>query len=103
MTTSPSPNRPNGRDERGRFAPGNRGGPGNPNAKKVAAIRGALLRAVTVSDTRAIVKALIERAKQGDVPAAREVLNRTLGQPLPADIEQRLADLEEIAEGGHSR
>ena len=35
----PSPNRPNGRDEKGRFAAGNPGGPGNPNARKVAAIR----------------------------------------------------------------
>jgi hypothetical protein len=31
----------NGRDERGRFAVGNPGGPGNPFAKRAAALRKA--------------------------------------------------------------
>ncbi len=39
--TTPSTNGSNGRDAGGRFASGNRGGPGNPYAKRTAAIRGA--------------------------------------------------------------
>ena len=38
--TTPSTNGSNGRDVAGRFAAGNRGGPGNPYAKRSAAGRG---------------------------------------------------------------
>ena len=37
---------PTDRDARGRFAPGNQGGPGNPFARRVAALRQSLLDAV---------------------------------------------------------
>ncbi|MDA1052329.1 MAG: hypothetical protein O3C40_17870 [Planctomycetota bacterium] len=71
----------NGRDARGRFSTGNAGGPGNPQAKKVAALRTSLLASVTPADLRGAVKALIRKAKTGDVPAIRELLDRTLGKP----------------------
>lgn len=35
----PIPNGSNGRDSQGRFATGNSGGPGNPYARQVAALR----------------------------------------------------------------
>ncbi|MEO8494174.1 MAG: DUF5681 domain-containing protein [Planctomycetota bacterium] len=79
---APSPNGANGRDARGRFAPGNSGGPGNPQAKKTAALRMAMLTCVTIKDLRDIVKALVRKAKAGDVAAAREVLDRTIGRPV---------------------
>ena len=75
------------RDPLGRFAPGNRGGRGNPMAARVAALRSVLLDAVTPADLVAVVAALIDRAKAGDVPAIREVLDRAVGKAvLPVDV-----------------
>lgn len=90
------------RDERGRFLPGTAPGPGNPYARRVAALRAALLEAVTEDDIREIVQALVRQAKAGEVVAAREVLLRVLGKPLEADILERLEALEEVmARGQH--
>ena len=94
MVSSPSPNGPNGRDARGRFVGGNAGGPGNPHAKKVAKLRSAMLGAVTQKDFREVVKALIQRAKAGDVAAIRELLDRCIGKPKQAvdiEVDGRLA------------
>jgi len=45
------------------------------------------LDAVTPDDLRAVVVALVERAKAGDVVAIREVLDRTVGKAvLPVDV-----------------
>ncbi len=92
----PTPNGPNGRDERGRFAPGNVGGPGNPHAKQVGKLRSAMLAAVSDKEMKAVVKKLVELAKGGNVPAAREVLDRCLGRPVEADLLERLEELEEL-------
>lgn len=82
MDVQPSPNGGNGRrDGGGRFKKGNRGGPGNPYAKQVARFRSMIHEAVTIEDLRAIVGMLVERAKDGDVVAAREILNRLVGKP----------------------
>jgi len=91
----PSPNGPNGRDRAGRFTRGNAGGPGNPHAAHVAKLRSALLDAVTPEDMRAVARALIAKAKRGDVAAARELCERTLGKPLEADLLKRIEDLEQ--------
>ncbi len=81
MTTQPpTRNGRNGRDAFGRFAKGNAGGPGNPHAAQVGQLRRALLDAVSGSDLRAIIAALIAKAKDGDTAAAREVLDRCLGK-----------------------
>jgi ribosomal protein L17 len=40
------------------------------------------LAAVTPADLRAIVEALVARARSGDVAAAREVLDRLLGKSV---------------------
>lgn len=95
---------PNGRDGRGRFAAGNPGGPGNPYAKRVGELRAALVEAVSAEDMRAIVGKLVEEAKAGDVRAIRELLDRTLGRPVEADLIERIEALEAVAaqlrEGG---
>ncbi|HRQ74280.1 MAG TPA: hypothetical protein PLU35_14755 [Phycisphaerales bacterium] len=95
---------PNGRDGRGRFAAGNPGGPGNPYAKRVGELRAALVEAVSAEDVRAIVGKLVEEAKAGDVRAIRELLDRTLGRPVEADLIERIEALEAVAaqlrEGG---
>jgi hypothetical protein len=85
---------PNGRNGEGRFTRGNKGGPGNPYAKKVGRLRAALLDAVTPEDLQAMVAALVREAKAGSVPAAREVIDRLLGPPVAADIIERLEALE---------
>ena len=77
ITTEPSTN---GRTAKGQFAKGNPGGPGNPHAKRVAGLRQALLEAVSEDDLRAIAKTLVKKAKGGDLPAIRELLNRVLGK-----------------------
>lgn len=97
---APSTNGANGRDARGRFAVGNAGGPGNPHAARVGQLRAALLDAVTPADVRAIVSALVEQAKAGDVRAIREVLDRTLGKPVEADFVERLDALEHLLSEG---
>ena len=81
----PSPNGSNGR-----FAKGNAGGPGNPYARRVARLRGLLLDAVTDEDLKAIVAALVGKARAGDLAAAREVLTRTIGRADTAPDPDRL-------------
>jgi hypothetical protein len=76
-----------GRECNGRFAKGNPGGPGNPYVARVAALRAVMMEAVTESDLRKIVAALIEKAQAGDVVAARELFDRCLGKPTAA-VEQ---------------
>ncbi|QNN24084.1 hypothetical protein HED60_18015 [Planctomycetales bacterium ZRK34] len=70
-----------GRDASGRFTRGNPGGPGNPYIRQVAALRAAVLEAVDAESLAAIVHALVEKAKAGDVVAAREIFDRCLGKP----------------------
>jgi hypothetical protein len=82
----------NGRTPRGQFAKGNPGGPGNPYARRTAALRSALLDAVTEADIRAIAKALVKRARDGEVPAVRELLDRLLGRP--GDVQELSAPTE---------
>jgi len=46
----------------------------------VAELREALLAAVTEADIVAVAKVLVARAKAGEVPAIRELLDRLLGK-----------------------
>ena len=84
----PSPNGQNGRDGKGRFTKGNPGGTGNPHARKVGQLRSAMLGAVTQADMRAVVGKLVELAKEGSVQAAREVIDRCIGKPIEADLNE---------------
>jgi hypothetical protein len=97
VTDNPNPTpqpTTSGRDARGRFTINNPGGPGNPFARRVAQLRTALLDIIRPEDIAAIMKALIERACQGDVAAAKVVLAYGLGKPAPAVNPDRL-DVEE--------
>src|SRR5262245_11975481 len=76
----------NGRDGHGRFAKGNLGGPGNPFARQVAALRLALLASVTEEDLEAITQELVRLAKEGNLAAAKLLLSYALGKPAaPVD------------------
>lgn len=86
------------RNEHGRFIKGNRAGKGRPIGSRVDALRRALIEAVTADDIREIISAVITQAKNGDLNAAKLVLNQVLGNPAQMDIIERsgLARLEDI-------
>ena len=92
-----------GRGPGGRFAKGNPGGPGNPLGGKVSKLRAALVQAVTEEDIRAIASRLVEDAREGDLGATRELLLRTLGRPVEADLLERLERLEGLLAGQGER
>lgn len=75
---------PDTRDAQGRFARGNPGGTGNPFARQVAALRSALVQAVTPDDIREIAEKLLLQAKAGNLAAIKLLLSYTLGKPGPA-------------------
>src|SRR5207302_6295868 len=84
--SSPSADEASGRDARGRFTRGNPGGAGNPFARRVAELRRTLIARVTEEDIDAAADALIEKARQGDVAAAKLLLAYSIGQPAaPVD------------------
>ena len=70
-----------GRAEDGKFAKGYLGGPGNPFARQTAALRKALISAVTDDDIQAIAVKLLEQAREGDVASAKLLLSYTIGKP----------------------
>jgi hypothetical protein len=77
----------NGRLPDGRFAPGNRASPGNPNALKMHRLRAALLDATTPEEVSRVVKALVEKAAAGDVPACKVYLDHICGRaPQSIDV-----------------
>lgn len=94
MNRLPSPNGDNGRERNGQFSKGNPGGPGNPQARRVAQLRKAMLDAVTPEDFATIVANLVKLAKAGDLAAVKELFNRTLGTAVPADVLVRIEELE---------
>lgn len=73
-----------GRDGKGRFSKGNRGGPGNPFTRQAARLRQAALDAVSDDDIRATIAALKEKARAGDVAAIKLLLSYTVGKPTEA-------------------
>ena len=94
----PSPTVSNGRDTRGRFAPGNHFGVGNPLAKRAQELRVAMAAAITEKDVKAVISAMINAAKDGDVSAARLVLERGPGPVVDVVTDERLAAIEAFIE-----
>jgi hypothetical protein len=78
--TQPQPN--TGHDARGRFAPGNPGGPGNPFGRKVAEFRQLLLECVTKDDFRKVMAAVISSAAQGNAQAQKLFLTYVVGKAV---------------------
>jgi hypothetical protein len=75
----------NGRTPQGTFAPGNTLGRGNPNLKKMHALRGKLLGAVDDDAMERVSRKLLEMAEAGDLDAIRTLLAYTIGKP-PASL-----------------
>jgi len=86
------------RDSTGRFTQGNAGGPGNPHAGQVSKLRAAILAAVDEGDIEAIIAQLVSKAREGDLAAAREILDRTVGKAAQSDLLERIEALEAAAE-----
>src|SRR5262249_16953686 len=82
QTTTPTPTNPD-HDERGRFARGNKGGPGNPYARHTAARGKAAAEALTPQHIQVVMLAMWELAAKGDKEAARIVLAYGPGKPQP--------------------
>ena len=92
--SKPSTNGPNGHDDRGRYTKGNPGGPGNPFSAQVNKLRSVLIGSVTQKDMRAVVLALVARARDGDVGASKVLLDRIFGPPVSGDLLARIEQLE---------
>jgi len=93
---APTTNGDNGRDERtGRFLPGNRCSPGNPFTGKVTRLKSALLDAVDEQDLQDVIATLVHKARDGDVAAAKVLLDRMLG-PAKEPPEEPAPDPREI-------
>ena len=71
----------NGRDAKGRFTVHNKLGCGSPHAKRAQQYKAALHRELTAADLRAVVRAMIDKAKGGDTAAGRLVLDYAIGRP----------------------
>jgi hypothetical protein len=93
-STGPAPPPHSARDAGGRFAPENVGGPGNPFARRVAALRQSLLRAVTEEDVQDVAGRLLELARVGDVAAMKLLLGYVLGRPAEV-VDPDTLDLKE--------
>jgi hypothetical protein len=77
---SPSPDR----DDRGLFRPDNtvsKGVGGNPNSKRMAELKQALIACGTVEDVQKLFAALLAAALDGDTPAAKLLLDHLVGRP----------------------
>ena len=82
------------RDARGRFAPGNSGGPGRPPSASVHEHRAALVAAVSPADIQRVAKMLVDKALAGDIGAAKLLFERLFGPPIAADLLERIEELE---------
>jgi len=78
------PATPAGRDARGRFAPGNTLGRGNPFAGRVAAMRAALFEEIDETHFRTLVRGLVQMARDKNLAAMRLILLYLVGKP--ADV-----------------
>jgi hypothetical protein len=83
-----------GRTAIGTFAPGNRFARGNPNARKMATLRAALLECATAERMKSLGEKLYELAIAGDLAVAKLLLAYAVGKPGGAVDADRL-DLDE--------
>lgn len=88
-----------GRDRStGRFVKGWKGGPGNPLAARVHEYRVAIFNAVTTEDVADVMRTMLKSAKDGDVAAAKVILERTAGKPLEETVEPSDNDARRLLE-----
>jgi hypothetical protein len=99
VTSNPNPaskeTNASDRQSNGRFAKGNRGGPGNPFARQVAAFRACLINSVTEEDMQVIVDQLVDWARYGNLQAIKLLFSYLMGTPKPV-VEPDELDLHEM-------
>lgn len=61
-------------------------------------LRAAIQLAVDEGDVEAIIAKLVSMAREGDLTAAREILDRTVGKAAQSDLLERVKALEAAAE-----
>jgi hypothetical protein len=88
VTTPAIPPAP--RDANGKFAVGNPGGPGRPRGRRVSELRAAAEEAITPEVIRAVMKKVSLQALQGNLAAARILLERTLGRAAEVPVGEPL-------------
>ena len=71
----------NGRDDKGRFGPGNPGGPGRPRRSIERDYLTAISEACPLDTWRDIVQMAVERAKAGDERARAWLASYLVGMP----------------------
>ncbi|MGC3971003.1 MAG: hypothetical protein QM775_27815 [Pirellulales bacterium] len=76
------PSQPSTTGAIGRFRPGNRFG--CHRNRQASRFRAALLRIITPADITTVMRALVAKAKAGDLDAVRLLLDRTIGKPVAA-------------------
>ncbi len=74
-----------GRDENGRFAAGNPGGPGGPR-RRASDLRGAAEEAITPEHIAAMIRKATRMGLEGDLGAMRLVFERTCGRSAQAPV-----------------
>ena len=99
--TAPLSTVSNGRGKRGRFTKGNPGGPGRPRGPDFRRLifEQAERRGVDVEDAVwDVFSALLERAKNGDVQAAKLILDRLCdSDPVVVDVTHQPMSMSERA------
>lgn len=70
------------RDETGKFAKGNEGGPGRPKKEREERFYEITLTAVTYEDWKAIVTKAVTDAKRGDAVARKWLADYLMGPPV---------------------
>ena len=83
-----------GRKANGRFAPGNPGGPGNPYARQVGAMRKMMVYFFNEDRMRELAFILYEKASRGDMAAMKLIFQFVMGKPPEAVDPDRL-DIDE--------
>lgn len=71
-----------GRDENGRFAKGNSGGPGRMPREKESRYYDLLISSVSLDDWQAIVRKAVAQAKAGNPVARKWLADYILGTPV---------------------
>ena len=87
-----SPEGRGGKDANGRFAAGNAGGPGNPFARQVAALRQRFLEATTPELFDEVFQILVKKMREGDVQAIKLFLSYAIGKPAKAPEPDLMAE-----------
>jgi stage V sporulation protein SpoVS len=69
-------------DGRGKFAKGNRGGPGRPKKEREEKFYEILVTSVSASDWQAIISKAVDQAKRGDAVARKWLADYLIGPPI---------------------